>query len=151
GISLQRSGFTQTGEPSTAMYAVETFGRDNRLEDAKTEFVSAGDDKNENKTAPPPPTSTKAKTTTVPLKIGILLPKTGGLAFQAPPMFAGVHLAAKEINEAGGVLGEPIIMEDGDDGTSPDVAGTTVDRFIGLGVQVIVGAASSGVSKAVLP
>jgi ABC-type branched-subunit amino acid transport system substrate-binding protein len=150
GISLQRSGFTQTGEPSTAMYAVETYGRDNRLEDAKTVFVSAGDDKNENKTAPPAPSSTKTKTTD-PLKIGILLPKTGGLAFQAPPMFAAVHLAAKEINEAGGVLGEPITMEDGDDGTSPDVAAKTVDRFVGLGVQVIVGAAASGVSKAVLP
>jgi ABC-type branched-subunit amino acid transport system substrate-binding protein len=112
--------------------------------------VSAGDEKSENKTAPPAATSTKTKTTT-PLKIGILLPKTGGLAFQGPPMFAGVHLAVNEINEAGGVLGVPVEVEDGDDGTSPDVAGTTVDRFINLGVQVIIGAAASGVSKAVLP
>jgi ABC-type branched-subunit amino acid transport system substrate-binding protein len=150
GVSLQRSGFTQTGEPSTAMYGVEIFGRDNKLEDAKTEFVSAGDEKNENKTAPPGPSSTKTKTT-VPLKIGVLLPKTGGLAFQGPPMFAAVHLAVKEINEAGGVLGEQVLVEDGDDGTSPDVAAKTVDRFVGLGVQVIIGAAASGVSKAVLP
>ncbi len=150
GVSLQRSGFTQTGEPSTAMYAVETYGRDNKLEDAKTEFVSAGDDKNENKTAPAPPSSTKTKTT-VPLKIGVLLPKTGGLAFQGAPMFAAVHLAIKEINEAGGVLDEQVLVEDGDDGTSPDVAGRTFDRFVGLGVQVVIGAAASGVSKAVLP
>jgi ABC-type branched-subunit amino acid transport system substrate-binding protein len=49
------------------------------------------------------------------------------------------------------VLGLPIVVDDGDDGTSPDVAGATVDRFIGDGVQVIIGAGASGVTKAVLP
>jgi ABC-type branched-subunit amino acid transport system substrate-binding protein len=150
GISLERSGFTQNGEPSTASYGVLTFGRDNRLDDAKTEFVSAGDDSAQSKQAPPAATSTKT-TTVLPLKIGILLPKTGGLAFQGPPMFAGAHLAVKEINDNGGVLGKPIAVDDGDDGTSPDVATATTDRFINEGVQVIIGAAASGVTKAVLP
>jgi ABC-type branched-subunit amino acid transport system substrate-binding protein len=150
GITLQRSGLTQSGEPSTAVYGVVAFGRDNRIEDTKTEFVSAGDEKGENKTAPPAPSSNKARTT-APLKLGILLPKTGGLAFQGPDMFAAAHLAVKEVNEAGGVLGLPIESQDGDDGTSPDVAGATLDRFINDGVQVIVGAAASGVSKAILP
>jgi ABC-type branched-subunit amino acid transport system substrate-binding protein len=151
GISLQRSGFTQTGEPSTAMYGVVTFGRDNLLEDAKTEYVSAGDEKTESKTPPPAVISPKSNHNSTPLKIGILLPKTGGLSFQGPPMFAAVKLAVKELNEAGGVLNQPVALEEGDDGTSPDVAGATVDRFIGLGVHVIIGAAASGVSKAVLP
>ena len=37
------------------------------------------------------------------LTIGTLLPQTGDLAFLGPPEFAGVELAVKEINEAGGV------------------------------------------------
>ena len=43
-----------------------------------------------------------------PLKIGTLLPQTGSLAFLGPPEFAGVDLAAKEINEAGGVNGADV-------------------------------------------
>jgi ABC-type branched-subunit amino acid transport system substrate-binding protein len=151
GVSLRRSGFTQTGEPSTAMYGVVTYGRDNHLEDAKTEFISAGDDKGENKTAPPSANGRGSGKTTTPLKIGMLLPHTGGLAFQGPPMFAAVRLAIKELNDAGGVLGAQVQLEDGDDGTSPDVANATVDRLIGAGVHVIIGASASGVSKAVLP
>ena len=42
------------------------------------------------------------------LKIGTLLPQTGSLAFLGPPEFAGVDLAVKEINDAGGVLGEDV-------------------------------------------
>ena len=42
------------------------------------------------------------------LTIGTLLPQTGNLAFLGPPEFAGVDLAIKEINEAGGVLGKPV-------------------------------------------
>jgi len=153
GISLRRSGFSTAGEPSTAMYGVVSYGRDNRLEDAKTEYVSAGDEKGESKTAPPtvPTTPNGGKSNKTPLKFGILLPKTGALGFQGPPMFAGVRLAVKEINEAGGVLGAQVALEDGDDGTSPDVANTTVDRLIAAGVHVIIGAGASGVSKAVLP
>src|SRR5258706_6344279 len=88
GISLRRSGFTQAGEPSTAMYSVVTYGRDNRLEEAKTEYVSAGDEKGANKTPPPSVPNGKPGKSNTPLKIGMLLPKTGGLAFQGPPMFA---------------------------------------------------------------
>src|SRR6266540_7456572 len=99
GVSLRRTGFTQTGEPSTAMYGVVSYGRDNHIEDAKTEFISAGDDKSENKTTPPAAQGGKNGKTPTPLKIGILLPHTGGLAFQGPPMFAAVRLAVKELND----------------------------------------------------
>jgi ABC-type branched-subunit amino acid transport system substrate-binding protein len=133
------------------MYGVMTFGRDNRLDYTKTEFVSVGDEKAEHKTPAPSMPNGKVGKTNTPLKIGLLLPKTGVLAFLGPPMFAAVRMAVKELNEAGGVLGMPISLEDGDDGTSPDVAGATVDRLVGLGVHVIIGAGASGVSKAVLP
>ena len=86
-----------------------------------------------------------------PLKIGSLLPETGNLAFLGPPEFAGVDLAVKEINEAGGVLGNPVEHIRGDSGdTSTDIAQQTADSHIAAGVSAIVGAASSGVSLTVI-
>ncbi|GAA0724370.1 ABC transporter substrate-binding protein [Dactylosporangium roseum] len=152
GVSLRRSGFTEAGEPSSAMYGVLNFGRNNTIDDAKTEFVGAGDEKTEQKgAAPPAGTGGKGGGQKPALKYGLLLPKTGSLAFQGPPMFAAAKLAAKEINDAGGVLGQPVQVVDGDDGTNPDVAKATVEKFITDGVHVIIGAGASGVSKAVIP
>ena len=51
----------------------------------------------------PPPTQGDGA-----LTIGTLLPQTGSLAFLGPPEFAGVELAVKDINAAGGVLGKPV-------------------------------------------
>ncbi|MCU1693178.1 MAG: putative extracellular ligand-binding protein [Frankiales bacterium] len=85
------------------------------------------------------------------LTVGSLLPQTGNLAFLGPPEFAGVELAVKEINAAGGVLGKPVKYEAGDSGDAQqDVANPTVDRLLAAKADVIVGAASSGVSFTVI-
>ena len=66
------------------------------------------------------------------LKIGTLLPQTGSLAFLGPPEFAGVNLAAQEINDAGGVLGQQVEVVIGDSGdTSTNIASQTVARTLG--------------------
>ena len=85
------------------------------------------------------------------LKIGTLLPQTGSLAFLGPPEFAGVDLALKDINDAGGVLGKQVEKVDSDSGdTSTDTASQSVDRLISNDVDAIVGAASSSVSLSVI-
>ena len=85
------------------------------------------------------------------LKIGTLLPQTGNLAFLGPPEFAGVNLAVKDINAAGGVLGKPVEAVIGDSGdTSTDIATQTVQAQLRQNVDAIVGAASSGVSFTVI-
>jgi ABC-type branched-subunit amino acid transport system substrate-binding protein len=85
------------------------------------------------------------------LTIGTLLPQTGNLAFLGPPEFAGVELAIKEINEAGGVLDKEVAFLEGDSGDAQqDVANPTVDRLLAADADVIVGAASSGVSFTVI-
>lgn len=85
------------------------------------------------------------------LKVGTLLPQTGSLAFLGPPEFAGVDLAAEEINAAGGVLGQDIEVIIGDSGdTSTNIASQTVDRQLSQGVDAIIGAASSSVSLTVI-
>ncbi|MDT5037239.1 MAG: branched-chain amino acid transport system substrate-binding protein [Micromonosporaceae bacterium] len=149
--SLRRSGFTDSGEPSTASYGTLNFGRDNHIDDAKTEFVGAGDAAGQARNPPPAVTVTGRTATPPPLKMGGLLPHTGELAGVGPPIFAGARLGVQEINDAGGVLGRPVEWLDGDDGTSPVTAAATVDRFIAAGVQVMIGAAASGISAAVLP
>ena len=85
------------------------------------------------------------------LTIGTLLPQTGSLAFLGPPEFAGVDLAVEEINANGGVLGKPIAKVDSDSGdTSTNIASQSTQRLLSQKVDVIVGAASSGVSKTVI-
>jgi len=85
------------------------------------------------------------------LVIGSLLPQTGNLAFLGPPEFAGVELAIKEINDGGGVLDKPVTYIEGDSGDAQqDVANPTVDRLLAAKADVIIGAASSGVSFTVV-
>jgi branched-chain amino acid transport system substrate-binding protein len=85
------------------------------------------------------------------LSVGTLLPETGDLAFLGPPEFAGAELAVEEINEAGGALGADVEYSQGDSGdTNTDIANQTTDRLLAEGVDVIVGAASSGVSFTVI-
>jgi ABC-type branched-subunit amino acid transport system substrate-binding protein len=85
------------------------------------------------------------------LTIGTLLPSTGSLAFLGPPEFAGVKLAVKEINEAGGVLGKPVVQIDTDSGdTSTNIASQSVDKLLQQKADAIIGAASSSVSLSVI-
>lgn len=85
------------------------------------------------------------------LTIGTLLPETGNLAFLGPPEFAGVDLAVQDINEAGGVLGKDVESVRGDSGdTDNGIAPAESDKLIKAGSDVIVGAASSGVSLTVI-
>ncbi|PZF93622.1 ABC transporter substrate-binding protein [Micromonospora endophytica] len=147
-VSITRAGFTDAGEPATASYATLHFDGE-RLNDAKTEFVGAGDESAASSKAPPR-VNRPAGAGNGPLVIGGLLPKTGDLALAYPPLAAGTALAIKEINDAGGVLGEDVVWVDGDDGTNPTVAKATVARHIDAGVHVIIGAGGSGISAAVL-
>lgn len=83
------------------------------------------------------------------LKIGTLLPQTGGLAFLGPPEEAGVALAVKEINEAD--MGITVEVTYGDSGDPENKAyATTVPNLLANNVSAIVGAAASGVSKLVI-
>lgn len=80
------------------------------------------------------------------LEVGTVLPQTGSLAFLGPPEEAGVLLAEKHINEAD--LGITVNVTLGDSGDADNRAyATTVPQLLNGGTQVIVGAASSGVSK----
>jgi branched-chain amino acid transport system substrate-binding protein len=94
-------------------------------------------------------TSTVAPTTTtIPerandgvLSIGAFLPQTGEGAALGGPMLAAVDAAVQAINQAGGVLGNPVALTTVDEG-----AGTGLDGLVAEGVDAIVGPASSTVA-----
>ncbi|HEY3006796.1 MAG TPA: ABC transporter substrate-binding protein [Micromonosporaceae bacterium] len=151
GVSLRRGGFSDKGEPSTASYATMHFSEDNRIDDGKTEFVGAGNEGDTTKARQPAPPPGSERPKDAPLVLGGLLPETGALESQNPPLAAGARLAIREINAAGGVLGEPVKWIDGDDGTSGTKAKETAAKEIAQHVHVIIGASSSSVTKAVLP
>lgn len=85
------------------------------------------------------------------LKLGTLLPNTGALSFFGPPMTAGVDLAVKEINAAGGVNGKDVSTMHRDSGdTTTNIATQSTAEMLGQNVSAIIGAASSGVTKTVI-
>ena len=108
-----------------------------------TDTPDAGGESSETESAAPEGDGT--------LTFGSLLPETGSLAFLGPPEFAGVDLAVQEINEAGGVLGKDVVHVRGDSGDADSgIAPAETDQLIAAGSDVIVGAASSGVSLTVI-
>jgi len=148
GISGPLS-FADAGEPAEASFGILQFGEDNQLDEAATDFVLAGD--SANATTDEGPAYAAPGATGEPLVIGTLLPLTGNLAFLGPPEVAGARLAVNDINAAGGVLGQPVQLIEGDSGdASTDTATQTVDRLLQGGVNAIIGAASSGVSLTVI-
>jgi branched-chain amino acid transport system substrate-binding protein len=86
------------------------------------------------------------------LKLGGVLPLTGALAFLSPPEIAGVELAIQDINDAGGVLGKPVewTLEDSSDGDHPEIAPASATKLLDAGVDAIVGAAASGVTRLII-
>ncbi len=82
-----------------------------------------------------------------PLKIGAIMPMTGALQAYGPTSLNGVRLAAKEINEAGGVLGQPIKIIVGDAQTQPQAGVDAANKLATIDNAVaFVGALSSGVT-----
>jgi ABC-type branched-subunit amino acid transport system substrate-binding protein len=130
-----------------AIFAAACGGDDDDTEASESEAQQEGG--GENAAAPPvgdadPQCEGEADGT---LTIGALLPETGDLSFLGPPEIAGAQLAVREINEAGGVLGQDVVYRRGDSGDeAPDVANPTVDDHLQNNADIILGAASSGIS-----
>lgn len=113
---------------------------------------SSGDEGGSSSSSAPAESSSSSAAAGEGLKIGSLLPATGSLAFLGPPEIAGVDLAVQEINEAGGVLDMDVmhIAADSSDADHADVAPQSWSDLQSQGVSVVIGAASSSVTKLVV-
>ena len=140
--------FAGNGEPIVASYGKLVIGDNNRIDISQTEFITAEGPPELDVAQVPVEGSREGDDV---LTFGTLLPQTGSLAFLGPPMFAGFNLALQEINDNGGVLGADVVGIEGDSGdNSTDQANQTADRLLSENVDVIIGAASSGVSLSVI-
>ena len=75
------------------------------------------------------------------IQIAVVGPMTGQYATFGEQMRRGAEMAVQDINAAGGVLGNDVVLEEGDSGdTNQDIANPEVDRLLALNVDVIVGA-----------
>ncbi|MEX1163184.1 MAG: ABC transporter substrate-binding protein [Nitriliruptor sp.] len=81
------------------------------------------------------------------LDIGYILPESGPLAFLGAPQITAVNMAVDDINAAGGVMGQDVTLNSGDEAGDAAVARDTAARLINDGADAIVGAASSGMSQ----
>jgi branched-chain amino acid transport system substrate-binding protein len=131
---------------AVAMLAAACGDDDDDKGDDDTTTTAPASDGSDDTTSSSAPAATGDGT----LKIGYLLPQTGQLAFLGDPMIKAVEMAVEEINAGGGYNGSDVELTGVDDGTDPDVAGPAADDLINQGVDVIVGAAASGVSLAVI-
>src|SRR5437016_9464949 len=87
-----------------------------------------------------------------PLRVGTMLSLTGGLSLFGPGDQLGADLAVKEINAAGGVLGQKIEIFHEDDQTNTVAAAAAASKLVTVNhVNAIVGAQFSGGSLAALP
>lgn len=84
------------------------------------------------------------------LRLGYLLAETGPLANLGPPQISAFKLAVNDVNDAGGVLGKPIAIEEADEAGDPAIASQSVDRLLGANVDGVIGAISSAISLAVI-
>lgn len=81
------------------------------------------------------------------LKFGVAGPMTGSDAAFGGQLKNGVEQAVADINEAGGILGQKIELETGDDVGDPKQGVSVANQFTGDGVSFVVGHFNSGVTE----
>jgi branched-chain amino acid transport system substrate-binding protein len=82
-----------------------------------------------------------------PLRIGLLYPFSGALAYAGAKSMQGIQMAADMINEKGGVQGRQIVLVKGDT-VSPQAAMSEAERLIKIEkVPVIMGSFSSAAAQ----
>ena len=135
--------------------AVNSGGDDDEAADTTTTTTTAADSTT---TTVEETTTTVEETTTssteapmalepIPIAIGTVLPQTGQLAPIIDALENPIKMGTDEINAVSAGL---VTVEYGDSGTDPNVASTTVDRYLTGDFQGIIGAAASGVSLSIV-
>lgn len=86
-----------------------------------------------------------------PVKVGVIIPLSGGAGPQGQHVTQAIQVMAASINEAGGVLGRPIEVLVRDDESTPAVGVSRASELIGQGVSVIIEGWNSPVALAMQP
>jgi len=80
------------------------------------------------------------------IKVGVAGPITGPNAAFGAQLVQGTQQAVDDINKAGGILGQQLTLEQGDDVSDPKQGVSVANKFVGDGVKFVVGHFNSGVT-----
>jgi branched-chain amino acid transport system substrate-binding protein len=80
------------------------------------------------------------------IKMGVVGPITGPNAAYGADVVNGTRQAVDDINKAGGMLSQQIVLEQGDDVSDPKQGVSVANKFVGDGVKFVVGHINSGVA-----
>ena len=80
------------------------------------------------------------------IKMAVTGPITGPNAAFGAQLVNGTQQAVDDINKAGGILGQKITLEQGDDVSDPKQGVSVANKFVGDGVKFVVGPFNSGVT-----
>ena len=80
------------------------------------------------------------------IKLGVQGPITGPNAAFGTQLKNGAEMAVEDLNAKGGVMGQKISMQIGDDASDPKQGVSVANKFTSDGVKWVVGAFNSGVS-----
>lgn len=135
------------GDPGEAGYEVVEFDRTGRLRTVDQLVVPASPLAERPAGADP----TYGPLGDGKLTIGTLLPVLGPEGATARGALAGVRLAVDDVNDLGGVLGEPLVLlaDESGDG-SPTATLAAVRRIIDQGADAVVGGTTYAVTSAAL-
>ena len=85
-----------------------------------------------------------------PLKIGLMIPASGAAGIWGPSCRASATLAAREINQAGGILGREVVLRIEDAGGDPQSVAALAQRLqVSGAIDAVVGMHISAVRQAV--
>jgi len=80
------------------------------------------------------------------IKFGVAGPITGPNASFGAQLTNGAGQAVEDFNKAGGILGQKVDLEQGDDVSDPKQGVSVANKFVGDGVQFVIGHFNSGVT-----
>lgn len=83
--------------------------------------------------------------------VGVPIPQTGSEAQSGTTIFNGIKLATDQVNAAGGVLGQQIVLSPQDDACDPQTSTNAANKLVSLGVQAVVGAYCSSAALPAIP
>jgi branched-chain amino acid transport system substrate-binding protein/urea transport system substrate-binding protein len=87
-----------------------------------------------------------------PIRIGAVLPFSGGVELYGAQAKLGLDLAAADINAAGGILGRPVEVVYRDDGTRPNIASEAARKVVeDDGALAVIGPITSQNLDAIVP
>ncbi|MEA3501182.1 MAG: ABC transporter substrate-binding protein [Actinomycetota bacterium] len=82
----------------------------------------------------------------IPVRIGAILPQTGGLASIISALEEPIRMGVEEFNA---VSADLVTVDFADSGTDPSIASTNIDQFLTGDHNAIIGPAATGVANAV--